>query len=177
MNALIASTDTWTLGALVVSGTALAIWLEQTCRWAARLSGPVIALLLAMGLTNTGLMPTQSPAYDFVEAYLVPLAIPLLLFRANALQIVRSTGRLFLAFHLSSLGTLAGTFLAVFLLQGHIASPDLEHAAGMMSASYIGGAVNFMALKTSYNVPAGVSDPLIVADNFVMAVIFIVLLS
>jgi len=177
MTSVVSPEDSWTLWALIVSGTALAIWLEQTCRWAAKLSGPVLALLIAMGLSNTGLVPAKSPAYDFVEDYLVPLAIPLLLFRANALQIVRSTGRLFLAFHLSALGTLAGTCLAVFLLKGHIASPDLEHAAGMMSASYIGGAVNFMAVKSSYAVRPGVSDPLIVADNFVMAAMFVVLLS
>lgn len=177
MTSLIPPGDSWTLWALIVSGTALAIWLEQTYKWAARLSGPVLALLIAMLLSNTRLVPAQSPAYDFVDDYLVPLAIPLLLFRANALQIVRSTGRLFLAFHLSSIGTLIGTFLAVFLLKGHIASPHLEHAAGMMAASYIGGAVNFMAVKTSYSVSAEVADPLIVADNFVMAGMFIALLT
>jgi uncharacterized membrane protein len=177
MNSVIPATDTWTLWALIVAGTALAIWLEQTYKWAAKLSGPVLALLVAMLLSNTRLVPAQSPAYDFVDDYLVPLAIPLLLFRANALQIIRSTGRLFLAFHLSSLGTLAGTALAVFLLRSHIPSPDLEHAAGMMAASYIGGAVNFMAMKTSYDVRPGVSDPLIVADNFVMAIMFIALLT
>lgn len=177
MTPVIGADQTWTLWALIVSGTALAIWLEQTYRWAARLSGPVLALLIAMGLSNTHLVPARSPAYDFVDDYLVPLAIPLLLFRANALEIVRSTGRLFLAFHLSALGTLAGTFLAVVLLGGRIPSPDLEHAAGMMAASYIGGAVNFMAVKSSYQVAAGVADPLIVADNFVMAAVFILLLS
>jgi uncharacterized membrane protein len=177
MTSVISPGDTWTLWALIVCGTALAIWLEQTYKWAGKLSGPVLALLIAMVLSNTGLVPPRSPAYDFVDEYLVPLAIPLLLFRANAFQIIRSTGRLFLAFHLSSLGTLAGTALAVFWLKGRIASPDLEHAAGMMSASYIGGAVNFMAVKTSYAVRAEVTDPLIVADNFVMAAIFVVLLS
>jgi uncharacterized membrane protein len=174
---LISADDTWTLWALIVSGTALAIGLEQTYRWAARLSGPVLALLIAMLLSNTRLVPAQSPAYDFVDHYLVPLAIPLLLFRANALRIIRSTGRLFLAFHLASVGTLVGTFLAVGLLKGVIGSPDLEQAAGMMSASYIGGAVNFMAVKTSLHVRPAVADPLIVADNFVMAAMFVALLS
>jgi uncharacterized membrane protein len=177
MNSLISPNDSWTLWALIVSGTALAIWLEQTRKWAARLSGPVLALLIAMGLSNTGVMPAKSPAYDFVDDYLVPLAIPLLLFRANALQIMRSTGRMFLAFHLSSIGSLMGTFLAVYLLKSWITSPDLIHAAGMMAASYIGGAVNFMAIKSSYNVSAQVSDPLIVADNFVMAAMFVALLT
>jgi len=177
MNSLISPTDSWTLWALILAGTALAIWLEQTRKWAARLSGPVLALLIAMALSNTGVMPAKSPAYDFVDDYLVPLAIPLLLFRANALRIVRSTGPLFLAFHLSAIGTLVGTAVAVFALKGYIASPGLEHAAGMMAASYLGGAVNFMAVKTSYHVSAEVSDPLIVADNFVMATLFVVLMA
>jgi len=177
MSTLVSPNDLWTLWALIVSGTALAIWLEQTQKWAARLSGPVLALLIAMALSNTRVMPAESPAYDFVNDYLVPLAIPLLLFRANAFKIVRSTGRLFLGFHLSALGTVAGTLLAVFLLKGWIASPQLEHAAGMMAGSYIGGAVNFMAMKASYQVSPQVSDPLIVADNFVMAGLFIVLVA
>lgn len=177
MNALIPPGDTWTLWALVMSGTAASIWLEQRFRWAARLSGPVLALLIAMILTNTRVMPARAPAYDFVGDYLVPLAIPLLLFRANIVRIVRSTGRLFLAFHLSSVGTLAGTVLAVLALRGWIGPPDLEHAAGMMAASYIGGSVNFMAVKTSYSVAPEVSDPLIVADNFVMAAMFAALLG
>lgn len=177
MTSLISPDDTWTLWALIIAGTALAIWLEQNFRWASKLSGPVLALLIAMLFSNTGVMPSQSPVYDFVDNYLVPLAIPLLLFRANILQIVRSTGRMFLAFHLSTIGSLVGTACAVFLLKGRIPSPDLEHAAGMMSASYIGGAVNFMAVKSSYGVRAEVADPLIVADNFVMAAIFVVLLA
>jgi uncharacterized membrane protein len=176
LTSLISSSDSWSLWALISGGTMLAIWLEQHYRWAAKLSGPVLALLIAMALTNTGLMPNQASAYDFVEDYLVPLAIPLLLFRANVRQILRSTGRLFLVFHLSSLGTLIGTFVAVALLKGRIPSPDVEHAAGMMAASYIGGAVNFMAVKASYHVRPEVTNPLIVADNFVMAGLFVLLL-
>jgi uncharacterized membrane protein len=177
MHPLIRADDHATLWAIIALGTAVAIWLEQTYRWAARLSGPVLALLIAMGLSNTRIVPAVSPAYDFVGDWLVPLAIPLLLFRANLREIVRSGGRLFLIFHVSSVGTLIGTALAVWLLRGTIAAPDLEHAAGMMAASYIGGGVNFMAVKESYHVREGVANPLIVADNFVMAGMFVLLLA
>lgn len=177
MTSLIPPGDAWSLWALIVAGTAAAIWLEQTYRWAAKLSGPVLALLIAMALSNTRIMPAQSPAYDFVDDYLVPLAVPLLLLRANVFRIMGATGRLLLTFHLASVGTLLGTFIAVFALRPFIPSPGLEHAAGMMSASYIGGSVNFMALKTTYNASAAVSNPLIVADNFVMAALFAVLLG
>jgi uncharacterized membrane protein len=59
MTPLISPDDHATLWALIAAGTALAIWLEQTYRWAARLSGPVIALLIAMVLTNTRVMPPR----------------------------------------------------------------------------------------------------------------------
>lgn len=174
---LIKSTDHTTLWALIALGTALAIWLEQNFRWAAKLSAPVLALLIAMLLSNTRIVPAESPAYDFVGDWLVPLAIPLLLFRANIREIIRSGGRMVLVLHISSIGTILGTVLAVWLLRGQIGSPDTAHAAGMMAASYIGGAVNFMAVKTSYGVAESVSNPLIVADNFVMAGAFVALLS
>jgi len=177
MHPLISPDDHATLWALIATGTAAAIWLEQTYRWAAKLSGPVLALLIAMVLSNTRIVPAASPAYDFVTDWLVPLAIPLLLFRANLREIIRTGGRLFLIFHLSSTGTLIGTILAVWLLRRAIPSPDLEHAAGMMAASYIGGGVNFMAMKASYQVSEAVANPLIVADNFVMAGMFVVLLA
>jgi uncharacterized membrane protein len=177
MTPLISPDDHATLWALIAAGTALAIWLEQTYRWAARLSGPVIALLIAMVLTNTRVMPPASAAYDFVGDWLVPLAIPLLLFRANLREIIRTGGRVFLIFHLSALGTLLGVALAYWLLRGSIESAALIPAAGMMAASYIGGGVNFMALKSSYNVPENVAGPLIVADNFVMAGMFVAMLA
>jgi len=175
MTSLIQPADTWTLWAVIIAGTGLAIWLEQTYRWGARLTAPVLALGLAMLLSNLGIMPNDSPAYNFIGDYLVPLAIPLLLFRANALQIARRTGAMFLAFHISALGTILGAFLAAVSLRGQV--PQIEHAAGIMTGSYIGGAINFFAIKESFQVSENITNPLLVADNFVMALFFLLLLG
>ena len=177
MSSLLQPTDTWQLWAVMIAGTGAAIWLEQTQRWAARLSGPVVALLIAMTLSNARVMPMNAPAYDFVGDWLVPLAIPLLLFRANALQIFRSTGRLLVCFHIATVGTLIGSVLAWLALRHSIGVADATHAAGIMTGSYIGGSVNFFAIKESYHVGEAVTNPLIVADNFVMAGAFLALLG
>lgn len=177
METLLSPDNHAALWALITVGTALAIWMEQSYRWAARLSGPVLALLIAMVLSNTRVMPAESPAYNFVGDWLVPLAIPLLLFRANLREIIRTGGRVFVVFHISALGTLIGTVLAYWMLRSQIGSPEIGQASGMMVGSYIGGGVNFMAIKTSYNVPEAVANPLIVADNFVMAGMFVVMLA
>lgn len=177
MTTLISPSQDAMLWALITSGAALAIWMERTWRWAARLSAPVIALLIAMTLSNTRIMPGAAPAYDVVEKWLVPLAIPLLLARANLREILRSGRGPLIAVHLAAVGSLLGTALAFFALRPWIAPPDLEHASGLMAASYIGGGVNFFAVKSTYAVDESVSGPLLVADNFVMAGAFVAFLG
>ena len=170
---LISVKDTWSLLAIVVSGTAASIWLERRYHWAAKLSGPVIALLIAMVLSNTGVVPAEAPAYDFIGGWLVPLALPLLLFRANIVRIARKTGRLLIAFNLAAIGTIIGAVLGFYLLKDRI--PEPEKAAGIMTASYIGGMVNFVAVSESTQTSGTTISSLIVADNIIMAGLFLVL--
>jgi uncharacterized membrane protein len=175
MTSLVAPDNAWPLWAFIVVGAAGSIYLEQTYKWAAKLSGPVVALLLGMTLSNFKLMPTESPSYDVVDAYLVRIAIPLLLLRANVVRILRETGPMFLAFHIAALGSVLGAFLAAFLFRG---SFDLvPEVTGIMTASYVGGGVNFVAVADTYKVKAELTNPLLVADNFIMAGMFVVLLS
>jgi uncharacterized membrane protein len=175
MNSYISSDNTWALWAVILSGTMVAIWLEQSYRWAAKLSGPVLALVMAMLLSNAGIMPTDAPSYSFVGNYLVPLALPLLLLRANLRRIARETGRMFLVFHISVLGTIVGAALATLLLRGRI--EKIAELAGIMTASYSGGSVNFFAVRESFGVSENLTNPLLVADNFIMAGMFLMLLA
>lgn len=174
MDSLISADDTWTLWALMLLGVAVSIYLERCYRWAAKISGPVLGLLIAMTLSNLHVMPSQSPAYDVVWDYLVPTAIPLLLFRADIFRIARTAGTMFLVFHISVLGSLLGSALAALTLRPWIDSP--AQLAGIMAASYSGGSVNFFAVKGSFQVSENLTGPLLVADNFIMAGMFMVLL-
>jgi len=174
MNSIIAPDNAWPIWALVLAGVALCIHLEQTRKWAAQVSGPVLALLVGMVLSNFKLMPVSSTSYDIIEGYLVPAAIPLLLFRANVVRILRETGPMFLAFHVASAGTVIGAFIAAFLFRGSF--DRLPEVTGIMTGSYIGGGVNFVAIKESYQVSENLTNPLLVADNFIMAGMFAVLL-
>jgi uncharacterized membrane protein len=169
---LIPATDNWTLWAIMVAGTAASIWMEGRFRWGAQLSAPVIGMLMAMVLSNTRVVPAEAPAYDFVSTWLVPLALPLLLMRANIVRIARDTGRLFVAFHLAALGTVVGAFVAVWALRGS-GIVEIEKAAAIMTGSYIGGMVNFVAVSESARASGSVTTGLIVADNIVMAGVFV----
>ena len=160
----------------MVAGTAVAIWMEQRFHWGAKLSGPVIALLIAMGLSNCRIMPADGevPAYEFVSTWLVPMALPLLLLRADFRQIALATGRLMISFHLAVVGTLVGAVLGFAVVKGMV--PEAAKAAGIMSASYIGGMVNFLAVQESTHASSTLTTSLIVSDNLVMAGFFLVIL-
>jgi len=171
---LVSPDDTWTLWAMILVGVALSIYLEQTYRWAAKASGPVLALVTAMVLSNLKIAPAESPVYSTVGDYLVPVAIPLLLMRANVWRIVRTTGSMFAAFHVSALGTILGGLLAAWLFHGSF--EHVPEVTGIMTASYTGGSVNFFAVKGSFDVGESITNPLLVADNFIMAGMFAALL-
>lgn len=147
MNTLISPENDWMLWAVIVGGVALCIQLEQAKVWAARVSGPVLVLIGAMMLSSSRFMPTAAPAYDVVGGYLVPLAIPMLLFRANLRRIWKDTGTMMAAFHISVIGSCLGGLLAALIFHSWLdATPEI---AGIMTASYSGGSVNFVAAKNS----------------------------
>lgn len=136
-NTLIQADDTLTLWGIIIIVASLSIFLEQRFSWAAKITGAIIALLIAIFLSNTGIIPTESAVYDSVWTIIVPLAIPLLLFHVNIKKLFKESGRLLLIFLISSIGTVAGTIIAFFILKDYI--PLLDKLAAMFSASYIGG--------------------------------------
>lgn len=171
---LIKSTDTWALWGVLVVWASVSIYLEQRYTWASKISGAIIALLGTLILANLRIIPTESPVYDAVWTYIVPLAVPLLLFKADLRKIVKQSGRTFLAFNISALGTVIGAFTASILLAKFI--PNAANAGAMMTGSYIGGGVNFVAMASAFKSPKNTINSLIVADNLNMAVYFMVLI-
>ena len=171
---LIAADDTWALLMLMVASVALAIWLEQKYVWASKISGAIIALLIALAASNLAIIPTSCVLYDnIVWGYAVPMGIPLLLLQCNMKKIWKETGRMMVIFLIGAAGTVVGAFLAYGLLHSYI--PGLEAVAAMMTGSYIGGGVNFAALTNQFD--AGeIAGSATVADNLLMALYFFALL-
>lgn len=160
----------WTF---MIGWAAASIWLEQKYRWAATLSGCMIALLGAMAAANLGLVPYESPSYDAVWSYVVPAAVPLLLFDADIRRIKRESGRSLAAFHIAALGTMLGTCAATALFYSNI--PEGKGVLAMLCGTYIGGSVNLAAMRAAFDVSPEISGATIVADNFLMAFYFFLL--
>ena len=167
---LIEADNVWGLLGVMCVSVALAIGLEQKYQWASRVSGSIIALILAMVMANVGVIPTQCPLYDdVVWGYVVPMGIPLLLLQCDIKRIWKEAGRMLTIFLIGAVGTVAGAFLAYYLLRVPFGDAQgLAKVAAMMTGSYIGGSVNFTALANAFHA-GGLTASATVADNLLMA--------
>ena len=120
----------------------IAFALDRT-RIGGYLPGAIACILLASVAASLGLMPTQSPVYDAIFSYAVPILVPLFLIKINLADLLGPTARMTGAFIIAALGSALGALaFAAFMTLG----PFEAHIAGLMTASYIGGGVNLAAL-------------------------------
>ncbi len=175
MNSLISPDDHWMIWTSLIAIATVSIFLEQRYKFFQKMTGALVAMVLGMILSNVGFLPVKSASYDVVWNYIIPLTIPLLLMKTDIRKIFKETGRLFGAFHLSALGTVLGTIVAVWLL--HAKVPSLNLIAPAMTASYVGGSVNFIAVVSIFKPPHDLVNATIVADNGIMALYFILLIT
>ncbi len=175
MESFISPENHWIIWTSLFSVATLSIYLEKTYKVFQKLTGALLAMIGGMILSNVGFLPTESVSYDIIWEYIVPLTIPLLLIKMDIRRILKETGRLFWAFHLSALGTIVGSVIAVLLLAAAV--PHLELIVPAMTGSYIGGAVNFVALVSIFEPPRDLINATLVADNGIMALYFIVLIT
>ncbi len=175
MHSLISPDDHWMIWTSLIAIATVSIFLEQRYAFFRKMTGALVAMVLGMILSNIGFLPVKSASYDVVWEYIIPLTIPLLLMKTDVRKIFKETGRLFGAFHLSALGTVLGTIVAVYFL--HAKVPSLNLIAPAMTGSYVGGSVNFIALVSIFKPPSDLVNATIVADNGIMAIYFILLIT
>lgn len=175
METLIQADDHLALWTFILVAATSAIFIEQRYKWASKIPGAVIALLIAITASNLKIIPTDAPTYDAVWGYIVPLAIPLLLFKTNIQSLVKESWKLLLLFLTSSMATMIGTVIAFLALRHYI--PDLDKISGMISASYSGGGVNYAAMSAKLEPSESINAATIVADNMMMAFYFLILIG
>ena len=174
MNTFIDQDQTVVLGAILLAAAFVGLWSERYA-WGAKLSGAIVTMLTTVVLSNAGFLPFTAPVYDLVWSYLVPVAIPLLLFKANLFRIVREAGQTLVAFAFGAIGTVVGVFIAFQLFP---MGEDGWKVAAIFSATYIGGSVNYMATAEAVGLRSG--DLLAAgaaADNLMMMVYFLILFT
>lgn len=75
---------------------------EKNTKIGSALTAALVSTLVGLAASNLGVISTNAPAYSIVLEFLLPMAVPLLLYRADLRRVVKSTGALLLAFLLGS---------------------------------------------------------------------------
>ncbi|KAF8113515.1 hypothetical protein N665_0049s0031 [Sinapis alba] len=169
---LISGNDKWgTWTALFATG-AFGLWSEKTKVGSAVSGAALVSTLIGLAASNLGIISAEAPAFAIVLNFLLPLAIPLLLFRADLRSVVQSTGKLLVAFLIGSVATTVGTALAYYLVPMRALGPDSWKIAAALMGRHIGGAVNYVAKDNVLGVLSSVLAAGLGGDNVICAVYF-----
>ncbi len=151
MSSLVPADNVLAVTGLLFAVVAVSLYLEGRFAWAQTISAALMALLGGLVLSNTGVLPFTSPAYDFVNDHFILVAIPLILFKADLRVILAQGGRTLLAFLIAAAGIVAGAVIAFSLFD----VPESAKYAGMLVGGYTGGGLNFVAVTQA----VGMDDP------------------
>lgn len=157
------------LFAVIVSAAALGIWSEHK-KWFGQVSGILVTMIVMSLLSMSGVVPVASnpkikvDVYELIFSYFIPFSIPMMLMGSNITRIIREGGKLLVAFLIGAMGVVLGSFLAFYLID---LGSDSGNVAGVISATLIGGSMNFIATGEIMNFS---THPLfsatIAVDNF-----------
>ena len=132
-------------------------WLEKKSRWKVFNFLPPLVFIYATPvlLSNGGLIPFESAAYDFLRNYGLPIFIVLMLIKVDVIGALRIMGQGVFVMLLGSAGVVVGGVLAYLLGQAittpenfplHFPLPkDSWKAFGALAGSWIGGTGNMTA--------------------------------
>ncbi|KAG0494039.1 hypothetical protein HPP92_005033 [Vanilla planifolia] len=168
---IISPGDHWGMWTTLFATASFGIWSEKT-RVGSAISGAMVSILVGLVASSVGLISADSPVYYIVLEFLLPLAVPLLLFNADLRRIMKSTGTLLLAFLIGSVATTIGTLVAFLIVPMRSLGQDSWKIAAALMSRHIGGAINYVAVSEALGVSPSVLTAGLAADNVVCAIYF-----
>jgi uncharacterized membrane protein len=173
-------TSPWGPWAALITCGAVGQWAERNTKLGKELSAALCSTLCGMFFANIGILPANAKEVHLVFKFILPLAIPLLLFQANLLRIFTQTGRMLPAFLLGSVCVLVGSAVAFLLIPlgstSYLGQEGWKIAAAL-TARHIGGAVNYIGLCDSLSVSKSTFGAGLAADDLILALYFSVLFA
>jgi uncharacterized membrane protein len=137
------------VAALLAAVVWLSVRLEERFSLVRSLSAALVAILLAMLLSNVGLIPGDSPAYDFLFGPGVMAGIALIMLSVDLRSVIRAGPTMLGAFGIGAVGSAVGAVVAALVFGGAV-GPETWKLGGQYTATYIGGGMNFAALAQAF---------------------------
>lgn len=127
----------------------------------------IFAYFIPTTLSNTGVIPLESPTYDFVKNWLLPASLLLLTMSVDIPAILRLGHKVLILFLGGTISIVFGGPLA-YLAFGWLVSGDMADQAwkglAALSGSWIGGGANFVAIGESVGTTDSTMGMMIVID-------------
>jgi uncharacterized membrane protein len=133
------------------------------------LGAALVGILLGMVLSNSGILPDRSPAYQFLGSTGVSAGVVLILLSVDLRSIRQAGPRMLAAFGLGALGSAVGATVAGLLLFRQV-GPETWKLAGQYTGTYIGGGMNFAALAQAFGTSADLFTAAVAADVILTAI-------
>ena len=164
-------TESAGLLAILAGNAALWFHLEKRFRWRIfQVFPPLIFIYMVPAiLSNTGIIPTKSPTFDWMRSTLLPMFLLMLLLDIDVRAAVRTMGRGILVMLTGTVGVVVGAPLAYFVV-GRFMSEDAWKGYGALAGSWIGGTGNMAAVAEGLDTPGELFGLAVVADHAVYLV-------
>ena len=156
-----------TLAAVVYA----ALRLEERFAACRSLGSALVSIILALALSNTGVLPGASPTYDLLMGTGVNIAFALILLSVDVRSILQAGGMMLAAFALGALGSSIGAIVGGLVLSRQV-GPETWKLAGQFTGTYIGGGMNFAALAQAFGTSSSLFTAAVGADVVVSTIWF-----
>jgi len=132
-----------------------------------RIIPPIILAYFVPTLSTTvGITPMASPAYDWMRAYLLPIALLLLMITVDLRAIMRLGPVALIMMLAGTVGIIVGGPIALGVF-GAWLPEDAWKGFAALAGSWIGGTANMVAMAESVGTPDSLMGPVIVIDTVV----------
>jgi uncharacterized membrane protein len=161
------------LGVLAVLATVAAFFflLAQVTR--AKLFTYVPPLLFIYAtpvfLNNFDVIPSDSPIYSGLSAYLLPAFIVLMLIKVDIPAVARVMGKGVLVMLMGTAGVMVGAVVAYYIVHPWL-SDDAWKGYGTLAGSWIGGTANLLATSEMLEASEAQVGLAVIADNVIYVV-------
>ena len=161
------------LGVFAVLATVAAFFFALTEVTRAKLFTYIPPLLFIYAtpvfLNNLDVIPSESPVYGALSAYLLPAFIVLMLIKVDVPAVARVMGKGVLVMLMGTAGVMVGGVVAYYLVHPWL-SDDAWRGYGALAGSWIGGTANLLAASEILETSKAQVGLAIIADNVIYVV-------
>lgn len=158
---------------LVLGLTGVGLWLAQVNSLGRKLGSTMVILMLGLLVANVTTWTPEPSAVSWVNGPLTSYAIAELLLAVELRSVLPDARRLLLPFITAVAGTLAAVLLVGLLLSGWLGQSWIS-LAGLLSATFTGGSLNFVSVARSLEIPPSLLLIATAADHVAFTAWFLV---